>query len=128
MGSGAGSGTSCCDTWSPSPGSRRRSRRGWCSGTGCRRATPAASRSERWRGRSWRNGQGDKELLARHGLSAALLDDLVQALAQYDASVEESSLGRRDHVAARAELNAVSREILNLAELLDGLNRYRFGS
>ena len=42
--------------------------------------------------------------------------------------MEESSLGRRDHVAARAELHAVSREILNLVELLDGLNRYRFGS
>ncbi|MGH7752502.1 MAG: hypothetical protein ACREN5_06775, partial [Gemmatimonadales bacterium] len=74
------------------------------------------------------NGQADKDLLARHGLSGTLLDDLAQALAQYDASVEESSLGRRDHVAARAELNAVSREILNLVELLDGLNRYRFGS
>jgi hypothetical protein len=74
------------------------------------------------------NGQADKELLARHGLSQRLLDDLAQALTQYDASVEESSLGRRDHVAARAELNAVSREILNLVELLDGLNRYRFGA
>jgi hypothetical protein len=74
------------------------------------------------------NGQTDKELLARHGLSATLLDDLAKALGEYDASVEESSLGRRDHVAARAELNAVSREVLDLVELLDGLNRYRFGS
>jgi hypothetical protein len=74
------------------------------------------------------NGQAEQELLKRHGLSEKLLDDLAQALAQYDASVEESSLGRRDHVAARAELNAVSREILNLVELLDGLNRYRFGA
>ena len=35
--------------------------------------------------------------------------------------------GRRDHVGARAELDAVSDEVLHLVELLDGLNRYRFG-
>ncbi len=45
---------------------------------------------------------------------------------EFDASVVESNEGRRDHVGARAELKAVSDELMQLVEMLDGLNRYRF--
>jgi hypothetical protein len=38
----------------------------------------------------------------------------------------ESNEARRDHVGARAELKAMSDDILQLVVMLDGLNRYRF--
>lgn len=72
-------------------------------------------------------GQEQRELLVKHGLADKLLEDLAAALDQFDASVAETNLGRRDHVGARAELKAVSDEVTRLVELLDGLNRYRFG-
>jgi hypothetical protein len=44
-----------------------------------------------------------------------------------DASVAETNEGRRGHIGARAELDAVSDEVMQLVGMLDGLNRYRFG-
>ena len=72
------------------------------------------------------HGQARKELLVKHGLSEKLLDDLTAALAEFDAAVDASSEGRREHVGARAELRAVSDELMVLVDMLDGLNRYRF--
>ena len=71
-------------------------------------------------------GQAEQELLVGHGLSDTLLGDLSTALDQFDASVAESNEGRRGHVGARAELKAVSDEVMLLVGMLDGLNRYRF--
>lgn len=71
-------------------------------------------------------GQAQRELLVRHGLADRLLEDLSEAVDQFDASVAETNQGRRDHVGARAEMDAVSDEVMRLVELLDGLNRYRF--
>jgi hypothetical protein len=67
-----------------------------------------------------------KELLARHGLSAAVLDDLTAALAEYDSAVLQANSGRSAHVGARADIAAVMREIMELVDQLDGINRYRF--
>ena len=72
-------------------------------------------------------GQAQRELLAKHGLADRLLEDLAAAVDQFDASVGETNEGRRGHVGARAELDAVSDEVMQLVEMLDGLNRYRFG-
>lgn len=71
-------------------------------------------------------GQAQRELLSRHGLADKLLEDLAAAVDAFDASVAESNEGRRDHVGARAEMAAVSVEVLELVQVLDGLNRYRF--
>jgi hypothetical protein len=71
-------------------------------------------------------GQAERELLAKHGLADKLLEDLETAVDDFDASVVESNQGRRAHVGARAELKAVSDEVMRLVGLLDGLNRYRF--
>ncbi len=71
-------------------------------------------------------GQARRELFARYGLAERLLEDLAAAVDDFDASVAESNEGRREHVGARAELKAVSDEVLRLVEMLDGLNRYRF--
>ncbi len=71
-------------------------------------------------------GQAQKDLLSKYGLADKLLDDLATAVRDLDASIEESNEGRRDHVGARADLKAVSDEVMKLVEMLDGLNRYRF--
>lgn len=72
-------------------------------------------------------GRTRSELFAKHGLADKLLEDLAAAMDDFDASVAESNEGRRNHVGARADLTAVSDEVLRLVEMLDGLNRYRFG-
>jgi hypothetical protein len=71
-------------------------------------------------------GQAERELLAQYGLADKLVDDLAAALDEFDGSVIESNQGRQAHVGARAELKAVSDEVMRLVALLDGLNRYRF--
>jgi hypothetical protein len=72
------------------------------------------------------HGQARKELLVKHGLSETLLDDLTAALDQYDAEIDAGSEGRRKHIGARAELRALSDELMLVVGMLDGLNRYRF--
>jgi hypothetical protein len=72
-------------------------------------------------------GQAEKDVLVKHGLADKLLEDLAAAVAEFDRSVVQSNEGRREHVGARAELKAVSDEVMRLVAMLDGLNRYRFG-
>jgi hypothetical protein len=72
-------------------------------------------------------GRTDQALLGKHGLADRLLDDLAGALDRYEASVVESNEGRRTHVGASAELAVVAAEVMSLVDMLDGLNRYRFG-
>lgn len=71
-------------------------------------------------------GTADRELLAKHGLSETLLEDLRAALDEFDASLLETSDGKLEHVQARAELDALSGEVTQLVAVLDGINRYRF--
>ena len=72
-------------------------------------------------------GQAEKDVLAKHGLADKLLEDLAAAVEEFDGSVAQSNEGRRGHVGAVAELQAVGDEVMQLVEMLDGLNRYRFG-
>ena len=71
-------------------------------------------------------GEAERELLVKHGLSDKLLADLAAAVAEFDASVGETNSGRQDHILAGAELSTVSDEVLQLVGMMDGLNRYRF--
>ncbi len=72
--------------------------------------------------------QTHKEVLIKHGLSETVLDNLVQALDQFDAAVEQGLEGRRAHVGASAELRSLANEIVQVVRVMDGLNRYRFNS
>jgi hypothetical protein len=72
-------------------------------------------------------GKAQRELLMKHGLAEKLLDDLTVAVETFDATVAESNEARREHVGARAEMEAVSDQVMKLVDRLDGLNRYRFG-
>jgi len=69
-----------------------------------------------------------KELLVKHGLSETVLQALTQALNEFDAMVEQGSEGRRSHVGASAELENVADEVLEVVKVMDGLNRFRFGT
>lgn len=70
--------------------------------------------------------QNQKEILVKHGLLDSVLESLSQTLNQFDQAVEQGSAGRRTHVGASAELDALAEELIQVARLMDGLNRYRF--
>jgi hypothetical protein len=70
--------------------------------------------------------QAHREVLVRHGLGEEVLENLVQALDQFDAVLEQGLEGRRKHVGARAELKTVADEVVQVVRVLDGLIRYRF--
>ena len=69
-----------------------------------------------------------RELLVSRGMSETLLDDLSKAVGEFETTFETSRAGRRDHVGARADLEAVAGDIVEQVRLLDGLVRYRFGN
>ena len=69
-----------------------------------------------------------KDLLVSHGMQPSLLDDLGATLNEFEQTLEVSRAGRRDHMGATADLEAVAAEIAKLVRVLDGLMRYRFRS
>ena len=68
-----------------------------------------------------------KDLLVSLGLSASLFDDLTAAVGEFEKTLELSRAGKRDHVGASADLQAVAAEIAEQVRVLDGLVSYRFG-
>ncbi len=72
--------------------------------------------------------QNQKEVLVKHGLVESVLDNLTQALDQFDEAVEAGGGGRQSHVGASAELRAVADEIVQVVRVMDGLNRLRFSN
>jgi hypothetical protein len=71
-------------------------------------------------------GVAVKEVLVKRGLSETLLDDLATAVAEYEGTITATNTSREDHIGARAELQQVSDEVVQLVQMLDGINRYRF--
>lgn len=69
---------------------------------------------------------GARERFVAAGMTEAFLTDLGATLAEYDAAVEAARQARVAHVGARADLEVVTEELMELVALLDGLNRYRF--
>lgn len=67
-----------------------------------------------------------RDLFVSLGLGDTFLDELTQALAQFDGATEAAHAGRRDHVGARAELVAVADECVQMLALLDGFYLIRF--
>ena len=71
-------------------------------------------------------GQANKAAFVGLGLSAAMLDELGVAIAQFQEVLETGNAGRRDHIGARADLAAVAGEIVEAVELLNTFNSHRF--
>ncbi len=89
----------------------------------------ANSRTVIWRGAARRivaEVQVRQELFARHGLTAAMLNELTAALDQFDGTTDRGNTGRDTHVGATAELAEVIRDGMRKVDVLDGLNLYRF--
>jgi hypothetical protein len=72
--------------------------------------------------------QNEKELLIQHGLLEPVLESLSHALDQFDQAVERGTAGRRAHVTARAELEAIADEANQVVRLMDGMNRFRLAT
>jgi hypothetical protein len=68
----------------------------------------------------------EKELLLKHGLVEPALDALAALAAQFDGEVARGLDGRRAHVGARGELEAIGDEIIQQVRQLDGLARFKF--
>ncbi|MEP6689463.1 MAG: hypothetical protein ABJC36_14025 [Gemmatimonadales bacterium] len=71
-------------------------------------------------------GVAEKEVLIKHGLSDQLLNDLAVAVAEFEGSITATNTSREEHIGARAELQQVSDEVLQLVQMMNGINRYRF--
>jgi len=71
-------------------------------------------------------GIANKDLLASVGLSTAMLDELGSTIAQFETATRDVRTGRIAHVGARAELEAVTSEILDRVGQLNTFNQHRF--
>src|SRR5262245_6140128 len=72
-------------------------------------------------------GQLKHDLLVQAGMTPTLLDDLAKMVADFQAASAAARDARRDHVEARIELDAITTELTEQVNLLDGITRYRFG-
>lgn len=70
--------------------------------------------------------QTGKELLVKYGLADTVLDSLVQSLDQFDRAMGESTDALRAHVSARAELDVLADQVVDIVGVMDALNRFRF--
>ena len=68
-----------------------------------------------------------KDVLVKRGMSEQLLGDLALALGEFEQTIEATRAGKREHIGASADLEAVAAEIAEQVRVLDGLVRYRFG-
>jgi high-affinity Fe2+/Pb2+ permease len=68
-----------------------------------------------------------KEALVSLGMSPQVIDDLANVLGEFERTLEATREGRREHVGASADLEAVAADIAEQVKMLDGVVRYRFG-
>jgi hypothetical protein len=70
--------------------------------------------------------EANKEVLAKYGLSEAVLQVFGQLLDQFDAVVKLGSDGRAAHIGATKRLEALALEARQIVRVMDARNRYRF--
>jgi hypothetical protein len=71
-------------------------------------------------------GSTHKELLTRYGMPEGFLEELNASLDRYEEALNQQHAGRAAHVGARAELEAVTSEIMLTIRQIDALNRFYF--
>jgi len=69
-----------------------------------------------------------RELLTKYGMGDTVTTELTQAIDRMEAAIAEKASARSSHVGARAELEAVTDEIMQLVDQLDALVRYHYRS
>jgi hypothetical protein len=67
-----------------------------------------------------------KEVLAKYGLSEAVLEVFGQLLDQFDVAVKLGTDGRAQHTGATKQLRALALEAGQIVRAMDAWNRYRF--
>jgi len=67
-----------------------------------------------------------KELLVRHGLSELMLGELAKGLDQIEQETAASGEGRREHIGARVDLEAVAEEVVKVASLFNSFYRFKY--
>jgi hypothetical protein len=72
------------------------------------------------------NASAHRDLLISYGMPESFIDDLGAELDQFEHALNEKHNGRAAHVGARAELAAVTSEIMLIIRQLDALVRYYF--
>jgi hypothetical protein len=72
--------------------------------------------------------QQHKELLVKYGLVEEVLNSLIESLDHFDRAVAQGTEGRRMHIAAGVELDVVGDEVVDIVQVIDGSNRFRFAS
>lgn len=68
-----------------------------------------------------------QDVLVSLGMSPQVVDDLGKSLGAFERTLEATREGRREHVGASAELEAIGAEVAEQVKLLDGVVQYRFG-
>jgi hypothetical protein len=72
------------------------------------------------------SGSAHQELLTRYGMPEGFLDELNATLDRYEQALNQQHAGRAAHVGARAELEAVTSEIMLIIRQIDAINRFHF--
>jgi hypothetical protein len=72
------------------------------------------------------SAQTHRVLLVKHGLSEDVLPRVVTKLDQFDQAVMQGVEGRRQHVAATAELQIIADELSDVVKVMNGFERLRF--
>ena len=68
-----------------------------------------------------------KDVLVTLGMSQQVLDVLTSAVSDFERTLEASREGRREHVGASADLEAIVAAVGEQVKLLDGVVQYQFG-
>ena len=71
-------------------------------------------------------GATHKELLVKYGMPDNFLDELDARLNDYEQALNQQNAGRAAHVGARAELEAVTADVMLIVRQIDALSRFRF--
>ena len=73
-------------------------------------------------------GSTHQELLTRYGMPQGFLEELNATLDRYEQALNQQHAGRAAHVGARAELEAVTADVMLIIRQIDALNRFRYRS
>lgn len=69
-----------------------------------------------------------QDLLVKYGMPEKFLGELDAKLNDYEQALNQQHAGRAAHVGARAELDAVTSDVMLIVRQIDALNRFRFRS
>ena len=71
-------------------------------------------------------GSAHRDLRIRYGMPETFLEDLGASLDRFEQALNQKHSGRAAHVGARAELEAVTAQVMLTIRQLDALNRFHF--